>query len=106
MSPQVSYKTAPTLTINLPTCNGCAEEVEADADGLECPRCGTTWDHDAGEDTPGELYQDWAGEPNEGEPRTHDDGWKPTQHERENPKPGPWADFGAELGKIMAGGAK
>ena len=101
--PLVKYETGPTLSFSYPTCNGCAEEVTHNGDGYECERCGTYWDTDAGEDTPGELYEDWAGEDNEGEPRTHENGHESTQYERDNPKPSIWGDFGAQLGAIFAG---
>lgn len=101
--PVVKYGTAPTLSFSNPTCDACAEEVTHNGDGWECERCGTYWDNDAGESDAGTLYEDWAGEDNEGEHRTHADGYLPTQYEKDNPKPSIWDNFGTQLGKALRG---
>jgi len=101
--PLVKYETAPSLSINYPDCSACAVEVEGDGDGWMCPRCGTSWPYDAGDGDEGQLYEDWNGEPSEGELRTHDNGYLPTQYERDNPKPSIWEDLGIQLGRIMTG---
>ncbi|MBF6671564.1 hypothetical protein [Glutamicibacter sp. FBE19] len=104
--PVVRYETAPKLSINYPDCSACSTEVEHDGDSWYCARCGTTWDIDAGDGDEGMLYEDWNGEPNPGELRTHDNGYELTQYERDNPKPSIWGDFGTQLGKIIAGGTQ
>lgn len=103
--PLVKYETAPYLIFNEPSCSACLVDCEMEDGSWECPRCGTLWGGTQF-DEPGELYEEWNGEENEGEPRTHDDGHKSTQHERDNPKPSIWGDFGKQLGAALYGGAK
>lgn len=103
--PIVKYETAPALIFNEPSCSACLVDCEMEDGSWECPRCGTLWDGNQF-DEPGQLYEDWAGEDNEGEPRTHENGHESTQYERDNPKPSIWGDFGAQLGAIFAGGTK
>lgn len=81
--PIVKYETPPTLSVSYPSCASCGVEVENDGDGWYCARCGTIWDFRAGDGDNGELYEDWNGEPNPGEPRTHTDGYRLTKAERE-----------------------
>lgn len=95
-APIVRYETAPTLTMRYPDCDACAVEVDHDGDGWVCPRCGTAWETSADEDTPGTLYEDWAGEPNTGVLRTHENGW-----ERVPEEPNPWGDFATDLAKAL-----
>lgn len=101
--PVIKYETAPALSINYPDCSACVTEVEHDGDGWHCPRCGTTWDANAYDGDEGTLYEDWNGEPSEGELRTQDNGHLITQYEKDNPKPSIWGDLGTQLGKIMTG---
>lgn len=67
---------APTLTIRMPDCGACGIEVDSDGDGWICRCCGTTWSYEAGEDTKGTLYEDWAGEPAEGPEVDNDEAWR------------------------------
>lgn len=92
-NPIIRYETAPTLSVRYPDCNSCLVEVEHDGDGWHCLRCGTTWGVNDSEETPGTLYEEWAGEDNPGILRAHDDGWERA------PGDGPSAmeSFGARL---------
>lgn len=74
-NPTVKYETPPTLSLKLPECDSCLDEVETVDDGMKCPRCGTFWEYQDGDGDPGTLYEDWSGEENSGELRTHENGW-------------------------------
>jgi hypothetical protein len=75
-APYLKLAEAPTLTIRSPDCNECAVEVTSDGDGWMCLVCGTQWDYDDGEDTPGTLYEEWSGESLEGVPLPPDVAWR------------------------------
>lgn len=62
MMPIVRYDRPPTLAFRFPVCDGCDADVEHDGDGWVCPDCGTYWDTDSSEDTPGTSYAEWSGE--------------------------------------------
>lgn len=49
--------TAPRLSYNYPTCEGCWQEVEHDGDCFFCPRCHVHWTSD-NEERPGEFTDD------------------------------------------------
>ena len=76
--PIVKFAVAPTLSLNVPDCSACIVPVESTGDGYECPTCGTAWDYDASEDTPGDLYESWSGEVLDIEVSEPDDAWKTT----------------------------
>lgn len=103
--PVVKYETSPTLIFKEPYCSACLADCEMEDGNWECPRCGTLWGGNQF-DEPGELYEDWSGDDNEGEPRTHADGYRPTQHERDNPKPSIWDELGIKLGTALGGGER
>lgn len=76
MSTYIKLAAPPTLTINMPTCNACCVEVEADAEGLLCPCCGTMWSHRDGEGDPGQLYEEYSGDDLPGDALTEDEAWR------------------------------
>jgi hypothetical protein len=76
MSGYIKLAEAPTLSIRMPDCGACLIEIESDGDGYQCPCCGTSWNYDAGEDTKGELYEDWSGEPAEGPVVDNDEAYR------------------------------
>lgn len=104
-SPLVKYETAPYLIFNEPSCSACLVDCEMEDGQWECPRCGTLWSYEQ-YDEPGELYEEWSGDENEGELRTLGDGHKLTQHERDNPKKSIFDDFGSDLARILIGDIK
>jgi hypothetical protein len=46
----------PELEWQYPTCTGCWNEVEGDADGFNCRGCGTSWSHDGA----GHFHDDYG----------------------------------------------
>ena len=76
MTEYIKLAEAPTLSISNPSCGACCVEVESDGDGYTCPCCGTEWSYDAGEDRPGTLYEEWAGEDLDGDTVPNDEAWR------------------------------
>lgn len=76
MSIYIKLKEAPTLVINMPSCSACCVEIDAEADGLTCPCCGTTWGHRDGEGDTGTLYEEYSGDDLDTEPIDNDEAWR------------------------------
>jgi hypothetical protein len=74
-APRVRLAEAPHYVLHYPTCSACLVDLEHDGDSFQCPKCGTSWDSNAGDGDEGTLYPEWSGEDFDGDQPivSHDD---------------------------------